>query len=284
MEGKEVPEYEAMMDRVGLDYKKILKSRKKDITKAKLLIEAILKAKDIYAAIAECYKYPVEFSGFERDVETKDFPGILKKAFGEELLQKALISKISYNPNLVNVRFNDDEYLLAKDKFQKWKSVVPEAGEFTYVGESLPSWNTDPDFGKVVIPTPIRFYSFENENPDEYKYLDDLKPEDKMRAYKLSNFSHEIAHHIFAYLMTAKKRGEWKKLVDKNTFVTRYVEETYVEDEELKHEESFTESVGLYIAVPGYLQRTHNGFYEFIQTNFPEIKSPHLFKSVENQA
>lgn len=161
---------------------------------------------------------------------------------------------------------------------------MPEAGEFTYVGESYANFNTDPDFGKTVIPTPIRFYSFENEDPNDYKYLEDLKPEEKTRAYKLSNFSHEIAHHIFAYLMTTKKRAEWKSLVDKNSFVTRYVEETYADDEDLKYEESFTESVGLYIAVPGFLQNNHPEFFEFIRANFPEIKSPDIFKSVENPA
>ena len=280
MDGDSVPEYEAMLDRVNVDYRAIIDSKKIKLegTKAERILDGILKAKSLYVATVENANHQVEFNGFDSDEETKEFPRVLQESFGQELLEKCLISNISYDPSKVNVRFGDGDYYLSDDAFLRWQKQMPIMADYTYVGDSYTSWNTDPEFAKTVIPTPIRFFSFSAENPDEYKYLDHLDEEDKSKAYKLANFAHQIGHHMYAYLMPRDKRENWKSLVDKNPFVTKFVEETYADDEDLKYEQSFTESVGLYVAVPEYLKKHNPDFYEYIANNFSQIKSPELFQ------
>ncbi len=270
LEGNRDEEIVALLKRVNFDYESLLTSEEDEQTKARALLEAILKAQSYDEAVTENEDQDIDFSGFENDPDITDAKEFIYRIFGTELLQKCLVSKVKYAPDKINVQINGTDYMLPVDVYIEVEKQMPEVKRRKFRAESFVLWNTDPNFSKKFIPTPIHFYSFHGEEPEKLYYLDHVSAEEKMRQYKLGTVVHEVAHHVYGYLMDADKRKEWKELVDKTSAITDYAK-SYTKHK-LKYDEFFTEAVRLKATAPDYLKTNFSEIDKFLADNFPEIK------------
>ncbi|MBU2578667.1 hypothetical protein KKA09_00925 [Patescibacteria group bacterium] len=261
----------ALLKRVNFDYKSLLAGEGDEQTKARALLEAILKAQSYNEAVEQNRNKEIDFSGFENDPDILDAKDFIYRVFDAELLQKCLISKVKYAPDKINVQINGIDYMLPVDVYIEWEKVMPEVKNRKFRAESFVLWNTDTNFSKKFILTPVYFYSFCGEQPEQLNYFIHIPEKEKMRRYKLGTITHEIAHHVYAYLMDADKRTQWKKLVDRTQTITEYAN-SYVKHK-LKYDEFFTETVRLKTTVPDYLKTNFPEIDQFLTDNFPEIKS-----------
>jgi len=260
----------ALLKRTNFDYESLLAGEGDEQTKARALLEAILKAQSYDEAVEQNQDKEIDFSGFENDPDIPDAKEFVYRVFGVGLLQKCLISKVKYAPNRVNVQINGIDYMLPVDVYAEWEKVMPEVKNRKFRAESFVLWNTDPNFSKKFISTPVHFYSFHGEQPEQLDYLAHVSAGEKMRQYKLGTIAHEVAHHIYDYLMDADKRTQWKELVDRNQAVTGY-SKSYAEHK-LKYDEFFTEAVRLKTTAPDYFKTNFPEIDQFLIDNFPDIK------------
>jgi len=270
-EGNRDEEIVALLKQANFDYERLLACEKDEQTKARGLLEAILKAQSYDEAVEQNRDNEIDFSGFENDPDIPDAKEFVSKVFGAELLQKCLVSKVKYTPDRVNVNINGTDYLLPVDVYKEWEAVMPEIKNKKFRAESFVLWNTDPNFSKKFIPTPIYFYSFCGERPEQLDYLVQVPAEQKMRQYKLGTITHEVAHHVYDYLMDTDKRTGWRGLVDKTQAITEYAK-SYAEHK-LKYDEFFTEAVRLKTTAPDYLETNFPEIDKFLTDNFPSIKN-----------
>ncbi|MFC1617664.1 hypothetical protein ACFL2B_00110 [Patescibacteria group bacterium] len=261
----------ALLKRANFDYESLLAGEGDEQTKVRALLEAILKAQSYDEAVEQNQGNEIGFSGFENDPDIPDAKEFVYRVFGAELLQKCLVSKVKYVPDRVNVNINGTDYLLPVDVYQKWEDDMPEVKNRKFRAESFVLWNTDPDFSKKFIPTPIHFYSFYGEQPEQLDYLAQVPAEQGMRQYKLGTIAHEIAHHVYDYLMDADRRTQWRELVDRVKAITTYAQS--YDDHKLKYDEFFTEAVRLKTTTPDYLNTNFPEIDQFLSDNFPSIKN-----------
>lgn len=269
-EGVRDEEIVALLKRANFDYESLLAGEGDEQTKARALLEAILKAQSYDEAVEQNRNNEIDFSGFENDPDIPDAKEFVSKVFGAELLQKCLVSKVKYAPDKVNIQINGTDYMLPVDVYKEWEAVMPEVKNRKFRAESFVLWNTDPNFSKKFIPTPIHFYSFYGEQPEQLDYLAHVPTEQKMRQYKLGTITHEVAHHVYDYLMDADKRTQWRELVDRTQAITAYAK-SYAEHK-LKYDEFFTEAVRLKTTAPDYLKTNFPEIDQFLTDNFPDIK------------
>lgn len=269
-EGVRDEEIVALLKRANFDYESLLAGEGDEQTKARALLEAILKAQSYDEAVEQNRNNEIDFSGFENDPDIPDAKEFVSRVFGAELLQKCLVSKVKYAPDRVNVQINGTDYMLPVDVYKEWEAVMPEVKNRKFRAESFVLWNTDPNFSKKFISTPIHFYSFYGEQPEQLDYLAHVPTEQKMRQYKLGTITHEVAHHVYDYLMDADKRTQWRELVDRTQAITAYAK-SYAEHK-LKYDEFFTEAVRLKTTAPDYLKTNFPEIDQFLTDNFPDIK------------
>lgn len=270
LEGNRDEEIVALLKRANFDYESLLASEDDEQAKARALLDAILKAQSYDEAVAENKDKEIDFSGFENDPDIPDAKEFIYRVFGAELLQKCLVSKVKYAPDRINVQINGTDYMLPVDVYVELEKQMPEVKSRKFRAESFVLWNTDPNFSKKFISTPIHFYSFHGEEPDKLDYLGHVSVEEKMRQYKLGTVAHEVAHHVYDYLMDADKRKEWKELVDRTSAITDYAK-SYAEHK-LKYDEFFTEAVRLKVTAPDRLKTDFPEIDQFLTDHFPEIK------------
>lgn len=260
----------ALLKRLNFDYQGLLDSEEDEETKVRVLLEAVLKAQSYDKAVEQNRDNEVGFFGFEDDPDISDAKEFIYGAFGNELLQKCLVSNIEYQSDIVNVQIDGTDYWLPIDVYKQWEQAMPQVKQRKFRAESFVKWNTDPNFSKKFIPTPINFYSFHGEQPETLDYLANVPNERKMRIYKLGTITHEIAHHAYDYLMDADKRVQWQRLVDDSQPITTYAE-SYTEGR-LKYDEFFAEAVRLKTTVPDYLKTNFSEINQFLNDNFPSIQ------------
>ncbi len=260
-----------LLKRANFDYENLLTNERNEQIKIHAFLEAILKAQSYDEAVEQNQNNEIDFSGFENDPDIPDAKEFVYRVFGAKLLQKSLISKIRYASDIVNIQINGIDYWLPLDVYQELESRMPEVKEKRFRAESFVKWNTDPSFSKKFIQTPINLYSFYGEQPEELDYLTNVSAEQKMRQYKLGTIAHEIAHHIYDYLMDADKRTEWRKLVDRTPAITTYAK-SYANNSK-KYDEFFAEAVRLKTTVQDYLKANFPDIDQFLIDNFPSIKS-----------
>lgn len=270
LEGSRDEKIVVLLKRANFDYESLLASEEDEQTKARALLEAILKAQSYDEAVVENKNKEIDFSGFENDPDIPDAKEFIYRVFGAELLQKCLVSKVKYAPDRINVQINGTDYMLPVDVYTEWEKQMPEVKSRKFRAESFVLWNTDPNFSKKFVSTPIHFYSFHGEEPDKLDYLGHVSAEGKMRQYKLGTVAHEVAHHVYDYLMDADKRKEWKELVDRTSAITDYAK-SYAEHK-LKYDEFFTEAVRLKVTAPDRLKTDFPEIDQFLTDHFPEIK------------
>jgi len=270
-EGTRDEELVALLKRANFDYESLLAGEGEELTKARALLEAVLKAKSYDEAVEQNQGNEIDFSGFETDPHIPDAKEFVYRVFGGELLQQCLISKVKYAPDIVNVNINRIDYMLPVDVYKQWEAVMPEVKNRKFRAEAFVKWNTDPNFSKKFIATPINFYSFHGEQPERLDYLADLPAEQKMRYYKLGTIAHEVAHHVYDYLMNTEQRTVWRELVDRTQPITDYAK-SYSQDN-IKYDEFFTEAVRLKTTAPDYLKTNFPEIDQFLTDNFPSIKN-----------
>lgn len=270
LEGNRDEEIVALLKRANFDYESLLASEDDEQIKARALLDTILKAQSYDEAVVENKDKEIDFSGFENDPDIPDTKEFIYRVFGAELLQKCLVSKVKYIPDRINVQINGIDYMLPVDVYTEWEKQMPEVKSRKFRAESFILWSTDPNFSKKFISTPIHFYSFHGEEPDKLDYLEHVLAEEKMRQYKLGTVAHEVAHHVYDYLMDADKRKEWKELVDRTSAITDYAK-SYTEHK-FKYDEFFTESVRLKVTAPDHLKTNFPEIDQFLTDHFPEIK------------
>lgn len=270
LKGKRGEEIVALMKRANFDYERLLASEGDDLTKTYTLLEAILKAQSYGEAVAENEDKEIIFSGFENDPDIPDAKEYINRVFSAELLQKCLISNVKYAADMINVNINHIDYILPIDVYMEWEKQMSEVKNRKFRAESFIEWNTDPEFSKKFIQTPINFYSFYGENPQQFDYLTDVPDAEKMRLYKMGTIIHEVAHHIYAYLMGADMRIKWRELVDSTSAITEYA--TSYDDHKLKYDEYFTEAVRLKTTSLDYFKTNFPEIDTFLTYYFPEIK------------
>lgn len=269
IEGDRDEQIATLLRQANFDYESLLASEEDEQTKARALLEAVLKAQNYNEAVEQNKDKEIDFSGFEDDPDIPDAKEFVHQAFGGELLRKCLISKVKYAPDKVDVSINGADYMLPVNVYAEWEKQMPEVKSRKFRAESFVRWNTDPNFSKKFIPTPICFYSFYGEEPEKLDYLGHVPAEEKMRQYKLGAVAHEVAHHIYDYLMDADKRKEWKELVDRSGAVTEYAA-SYAKHK-LKYDEFFAETVRLKTTARDYLKINLPDIDKFITDNFPDI-------------
>jgi len=269
-EGSRDEQIVALLKRANFDYESLLDSEADEQAKARALLEAILKAQSYDEAVEQNRDNEIDFSGFENDSDIPDAKEFVYRTFGAELLRKCLISRVKYAPDKVNVQINGTDYMLPVDVYKQWEADMPEVKNRKFRAESFVLWNTDSNFSKKFVSTHINFYSFYGEQPEQLNYLNSVPAEQKMRQYKLGTITHEVAHHVYDYLMDADKRAQWKELVDRTQAITDYAK-SYSEHK-LKYDEFFTEAVRLKTTVPDFLKANFPEINQFLTDNFPDIK------------
>jgi len=260
-----------LLKRANFDYESLLENKEDERTKGRLLLEAVLKAQSYDEAVEQNKGKEIDFSGFENDLDIPDAKDFVYRVFGAELLQKCLVLKVKYAPDKVNVQIDGIDFILPVDVYAEWEKVMPEVKNRKFRAESFQTWNTDLDFSKKFLPTPINFFSFYGEEPEGLDYLQHIPVNERMRIYKLGTIAHEFAHSIYGYLMDADRRREWQNLVDKlDRAVTDYAK-SYM-DHYSKYEEYFTEAVRLKATASDYLKTNFPEIDQFLTDNFPDIK------------
>lgn len=259
-----------LLKRERFDYESLLTSEGDDQAKIHELLEIILKAQTYDDALEQSKKTEIEFSGFTHDKDILDAKEYIYQAFGAELLQKCLLSRVKYSPDIVNLLINDTEYMLPVDVYRQWKAEIPEVHDKKFRAESFVLYNESRISRKYIL-TPINLYSFYGDRPEQFDYLANVPEIERMRLYKLGTISHEIAHQVFSYLMDMDKRKQWEDLIDSTQAITDYAR--MYQRHELKYNESFAEAIRLIITSSEYLKINFNSIYAFLKDNFPDIKS-----------
>lgn len=247
----------------------VLQSDTSDDQKAGILLEAVVKAQSYDEAVEKNRGKEIEFVGFEDDpdvVGTKDF---IYEAFGKELLEECLIAQVKYTPNIVNVQIDRMDYMLPVEVYKGLEEQVPEVKSHKFRAESYPKWNTDPNFSKKFIALPINLYSFYGETPNGLTYLADAPKASILRLYKLGTVAHEVAHHIYEYMLVADIKTSWVKVVEQTGAITAYARS--YDNHELKYEEAFGEAIRLQVTMSGYLKTNFPLVADFLENNLPTI-------------
>lgn len=276
VDGEEDGKIIAIMNKANISYKDIIASKYSKIEKVRTILHVILKEQTYYEALENNKDNGIDFNGFEDDPDISDVEDYVNTSFDSGLLEKLLISKIEYSPDEVYVKINRLVYALPIDVYAQWIRIMPEVKKMKFRADNASTWNTDLNFSKKFIPTPIRIYSFFDEQVKELSYLKDIPEKEKMRMYKLGTISHEIGHHIYSYLMSTDMRKEWNELVDSVGDITEYA--TLYSEDKLKYEEFFTEAIRLKTTVPEYFKRNFPGIEQFFINNFSNIKGPIDYK------
>jgi hypothetical protein len=270
----------AFLKQTNFDYETLLSNKESKETKRKTILEAVLKAQSYEEAVRQNQNIEIDFLDFDNDPDISDAKKFVYKVFDRELLRKCLISKIEYISDKINVQINNTDYILPVDVYAEWKKIISEVKNKKFRAENFTSFNTDLNLSKKFITTPIYLYSFYDEQPEQLDYLSNIPTEQKMRQYKIGTITHEIAHHIYNYLMDADKRIQWEELVNATQAITEYAK-IYTENE-FKYDEFFAEAVRLKTTTPDYLKINFPKVEKFLTDNFPGIKSVNIINVSKN--
>lgn len=246
-------------------------------------------------------------SGFE---EMGDHPmtnntvrDFLQNTFGKEALRRAKLAEVAKdNKYLLNPNESDKKrqaekikklhaeglvtafagFLVAdtRKKFIEASMVLEDVSEpkdLKYANQLVASAGNPFVFGRIDL----RNFSLENSKDYDYLADTDLSEDDKIRAYILSTLAHEVAHRYEAQL-PREKFDDYTIIMDseispdREKYVSDYVvthANIYKSDEALILREDFAETVRIYTTNAKYLQTKYPRRFEFIQKNFPFIKT-----------
>ncbi len=228
------------------------------------------RVKSLKIAIEQQKINGIELEGFEKD---KDFSGIhkfLEKAFPDGLLNKALISKITYLPDIVDVSILGKIYFLPLDKYFKWKKKFRDLSLYKTRAVNRGSSNRIGLFHSA----PIEIYSFTDENLRNFEYLEDVDENRKMCVYKLGTIAHEVGHNFYTNLLNNRKKNKWKEIINSIGNLTYYSRKYSegIHGNSVNYEEEFAEAIRLMTTCQKYLKKKFPEAYNFLSENFPELK------------
>ncbi len=238
--------------------------------------QPMIKAESFKTALEHQKINGIKMEGFEKDKEFSGIDSLLKKTFSNGLLDKALISRISYYPEIVNISLNKGNYFLPQDKYFEWKKQYSDLPKHKVRAVNRGSSNRP--IYNLFHSTPIEIYSFVDENLDNFAYLKDIPADKKMRLYKLGTIMHEVGHNLYVNLLNDKQKEEWKKIIDLTGSLTYYSQKyaSGIHGNKVNYEEEFAEAIRLITTVNDYLKQNFPKVFHFIMNNFPEIKPQKL--------
>ncbi len=239
-------------------------------------IEVIIRYKEreksLLYAIEQQKKEGIKFEGFENDTHFKNANEFLKKSFPNGLLDKALISRISYFPETVSIVRNGN-YYLPVEKYLQWKKEVEKYGDNLSKNKVRAANISSGNKRGLFNSTPIEVYSFIDENLENFEYLNDLPEEEKMHMYKLGTLSHEVGHNLYINIFNKELKKEWSSIVNETGHLTHYSKKyaNGTHGNELNKEEEFAEAVRIITINPDYLKQKFSKVYDFLNKAFPEM-------------
>jgi len=260
-----------LLKSINFDYNKIIDSDLEEHEKVAKLVKVIVKAKSYEEAVDHNRGKEIEFDGFENDSDIFDIKEFLYNTFGRKLLEECLVSKIKYFSDKILLKIGKNTYIVPIDIYERSRKYIPNIKENKYKGAAFSSWNSNHEFSQKYVLTPINLFSFYDETPEEIDYLEKIPNDKKMRMFKLGIINHEIAHHIYDYLIDCDKCEEWEKIVEKQKKPLTQYSDRY-SNHELKYDEYFAEAVRIMTTSPGYLGINFPEIDRFIKVNFPEIQ------------
>lgn len=220
-------------------------------------------------AVKEQQEKGILYVGFEQDEDFHDLNNQLEIVFGKDLLNKCLIEKIVYRPDVVVSEVNGRFYEIQADKFIHLMPTLPtlEAGRFRAYNTS--KFNIHAGM-KEYARLPIAIYGFVGESLDSKSYLpQNISPEEKKKLYKLGTVVHEVAHSIYDYLLDDTQKEEWETINRNKTSLTEY-SQTY-KDGQYWLDEQFAEAIRIWATNPKYLGEEAGDIQKFIAKNLPNL-------------
>jgi len=209
-----------------------------------------------------------EAIGFEH---LEDF---LSHSFSDALLSKALISRITIRPDIVHVHVAGKNLYLTEKEYTEWVAENPAVRHFKVRAENFTTFNTtgwlSENFDiKDAIPLPIIVYGFQDDTGETMEYLKEYSRERRESLYKLGTVAHEIAHHLFSYVLSPTQKEEFKNLADHAEPLTAYAKK--YQEKAVYVEEQFCEAVRLLTTHASSLEQTAPKLYAWFKEHFPEI-------------
>jgi len=238
----------------------------------------IIKNESYFEAVKKQEKTCMKIIGFEKDPDFKGIGSILKKVFSEDLLNKCIVSEITYEFEVVHMRLNgmDKTFFLSVPAYNDWKKSMPIIKKYRSRATNFGSWNTDHNLSYQYIPMPIHFYAFIDDEVDKIDYLQSVAKAEQLRLYKIGTLVHEFSHNIYYYLMDGNLRKDWQKIIESHkSAITAYAEKHRIgiHGEKVDYNEEFAESIRLFVTMPAYLKAKFPDVYKFIKDKFPDINS-----------
>ncbi len=231
----------------------------------------IVKKESLIAAIELQKKNGINLEGFTEDNDFSEIESFLENSFPNGLLDKALISRISYLPDTVCISL-DGNYFIPKEKYLGLKDRYKNLPKHKVRGVNRSSSNIHPF--ALFRSSPMEIYSFIDEDLSDFEYLENIPEEERMRLYKLGTVSHEVGHNLYINLLEKPSRDQWQELIDNTGHLTVYSEKysSGIHGDNIRYDEEFAEAVRLMTTNSDYLKEKYLEIYEFLVDTFPDLK------------
>lgn len=242
-------------------------------------------------AVKKQHRKGMQVSGIEKDRELCDLIDFLQSSFTAPVLEQALVASLHYKPNVAIVHFREEftPLEIPARKFMKLAALFPFLLEHKVRAKNFASTNEGYFFNWHYYNLPIFLYSFVGEDPTRYEYLEGLPKSKRRQAYKRGTVIHEIGHMLYASLMGASARKEWKGIVLRHgkplTFYSaKYLHGAFQNTEDTYLVEEFCEALRLFLTVPDYLDSTASGHSEFLHDSMAKWKESPRYKQTRSIA
>jgi len=231
-----------------------------------------IKAKSFDVAVENQKETGIKFESFESDTDFSELTEFLEKSFSKEILDKALISRISYFPEIVAISLDSsNRYYLPMNKYEEWKNKFPKIVDYKIRAINSSVAN------KIAIclhANPIEVYSFVDENLENFEYLEGVPENEKMKIYKLGAIAHEVGHNLYGDVLNVDLKTIFKKIMDEVGHLTHYSKK-YADGthgDKINYSEEFAEAIRLKTTAPEYLKNNFPQVFYFLEENLPGIK------------
>jgi len=257
------------LDRFNGAWRSTLEQSSSD-SRENLLTRMLYKSRT-YDTVLEQRQEKIQMIGFEKDSDFNGTQALLTELFGEDLLNRCLISEIEYEPDKVYINVNGVRYFIPSQQFTQIANEMPWVHNYRYRAESLSNWNLDMNFSTNFRRLPIKIFSFLGQPLEGFLYLNGLSNEEKIRTYKQGTVVHEVGHLVYDFVLNKDQRENWEKLSGQSRNITSYT--GLYQGKSTEHEENFCEALRLFSLSKEYLRVNNPEIYEFVETLLNEIKS-----------
>lgn len=211
-------------------------------------------------------------------IDNEQIHSFIDRFFSPSLLKKSLVNKILFQNNVNVIKLDDMVYFLPNEMLNFVKNSIGENKLATAMRRAHNSTHYHRQTW-WYYHTPIVLFNQQyawdaTQLDDQYiqdnglDYLLNIDTDQRFQTYYLWHIAHEVAHHIFNYIIYDDKNllKKRKKICDQEWFITKYVARSYNQNNDMTfYDENFAESVRLYCSNPIFLQNKNSNIYQFIQ-------------------